>query len=154
MFTADDVHWMNHALSLAKQAGQDNEVPIGALVVAENVLIGEGWNQTLKHCDPTAHAEVLALRAAAKKQHNHRLLNTTVYVTVEPCAMCVGAMLQARVKRLVYGALEPRFGAVASQFHLLDSKTLTHQITWEGGCEANVCADLLKKFFQIKRSLL
>lgn len=153
MFSSSDQFWMKHAITLAQQAGQNNEVPIAAVLISEEKIIGQGWNQTIAQCDPTAHAEIIALREAAKNQGNYRLLNTTLYVTIEPCVMCVGAMLHARIKRLVYGALEPRTGAVASQFHLLDTRQLNHHIVWEGGCEAQICSKLMQEFFQARRGL-
>lgn len=154
MFKPEDQFWMQKALTLARQAQQENEVPIGAVLVLNNELLGQGWNQSIQQSDPSAHAEITALRDAAKKQGNYRLNHSTLYVTIEPCVMCVGAMIQARVQRLVYGALEPRTGAVASQFHLLDSRQFNHRIQWEGGCEADACALLLKDFFQNKRRLV
>ncbi len=146
-----DQHWMQQALSLARQAATVNEVPVGAVLVHENQLIGAGWNQPITHCDPTAHAEIVALRAGAIAHGNYRLLNTTLYVTLEPCAMCVGALLQARIRRLVFAALDPKAGAVASVFHLLDTRQLNHRIDWEGGCLAEESRMILQGFFQARR---
>jgi tRNA(adenine34) deaminase len=147
-----DQHWMQQALVLAHQAATSNEIPVGAILVLKDEIIGRGWNQSIVHCDPTSHAEIIALRDAAKNQKNYRLLNITLYVTLEPCAMCVGALLNARIKRLVFGAVDPKAGAVASVFHLLDTKKLNHRIDWEGGCLAEESGKLLQEFFQARRT--
>lgn len=146
-FPERDQHWMRYAIQLAEKAQAQNEVPVGAVLTLDNKLIGEGWNQPISHSDPTAHAEIMALRAGAEHLHNYRLLNTTLYVTLEPCMMCVGALLHARVKRLVFGALDPKAGAIASRLHLLDGPH-NHVIEWEGGCLADQCGEMLKGFFQ------
>jgi len=142
---------MQHALTLAKKAGAQNEVPVGAVVVLNNEIIGEGYNQPITTHDPTAHAEIIALRDAAQKIQNYRLTDAILYVTLEPCTMCIGALIHARIKRLVFGALDPKTGAVASQFHLLESQRFNHRIEWEGGCLAEECGDILKKFFTNRR---
>lgn len=139
---------MQRALVLAQKAAECNEAPVGAILVLHNEIIGEGWNRPIAHCDPTSHAEIMALRAGAKKQKNYRLLNASLYVTLEPCVMCVGALLNARIKRLVFGAANLKAGAVASVFHLLDAKKLNHRIEWEGGCLAEESSRLLQNFFQ------
>lgn len=149
----DDAYWMRQALQRAQQAVKLDEAPVGALLVYQGQVIAEGWNQMITLCDPTAHAEILTLRQAASKLGNYRLLNTTLYVTLEPCIMCLGAMLHARIHRLVYGAKNQKTGAVVSGFHLLDVKH-SHRIEWEGGCLAVECAQLLQTFFQKKRHSL
>lgn len=146
-----DQHWMKHALTLAKQAELQQEVPVGAVVVLHEQIIGQGSNQPITIHDPTAHAEIIALRQASQHVNNYRLLNATLYVTLEPCIMCVGALLHARIKRLVFGALDPKTGAIASAFHLLDSKQHNHSIAWEGGCLAELCSEQLTRFFQQRR---
>lgn len=143
--------WINSALSLAQRAAQQQEVPVGALVVYNDQVVGEGWNQPIGLCDPSAHAEIMALRQAATRLGNYRLLETTLYVTLEPCAMCLGAMLQARIKNLVFGAWDLKAGAVRSVFQILEAPQLNHKITWQGGILADQCATLLKDFFRSKR---
>ena len=150
-YTPQDIEWMRHALELAKKAAAEGEVPVGAVAVKEGILIGEGWNQPIGGGDPTAHAEIMAMREAATQLHNYRLTGTTLYVTIEPCTMCLGAMIHARVDRLVFGALEPRAGAVQSQLQLLDSDHYNHKIKWAGGVLADESSKLLKAFFQNKR---
>lgn len=150
-FSPQDLHWMQHAITLAQRAETENEVPIGALVVLENQIIGEGWNQSITLGDPTAHAEVIALRNAAQKIGNYRLLNTTLYVTLEPCVMCAGAIMHARIQRLVFGATDPKAGAIKSIFNILEEKQLNHHVLWEEGICAEQCGALLKNFFKIRR---
>lgn len=144
-------HWLSYALRLAHDAEQNNEVPVGAVLVKNDEVIAAGWNQPISANDPTAHAEIMALRNGAQQLDNYRLINTTLYVTLEPCAMCVGAMIQARIKRLVFGAYDVRAGAVASVFQLLDEQRLNHSIAWQGGVMADECAAILKSFFQQRR---
>ncbi len=146
-----DHHWMQHTLNLAQHAAKQNEVPVGAVVVLDNQIIGEGWNQPISSCDPTAHAEIIALRNAAKKIGNYRLLNTTLYVTIEPCPMCCGAFIHARIKRLVYGAQDPKTGAVSSIFNLLDNPRLNHRVQVTHGLLAEESAALLQQFFSARR---
>ena len=143
--------WIKMAIDLAKKAETAGEVPIGALLVKDDHIIAEGYNQPITSNDPTAHAEVIALRNAAKTLGNYRLVNTTLYVTLEPCAMCIGALIQARVSRLVFGAFDKRAGAVASVFRLLDKSSLNHRIDWQGGVLASECAQVLQQFFQKRR---
>jgi tRNA(adenine34) deaminase len=150
-FPARDQHWMKHALALAEQAQSQQEIPVGAVVILDEQMIGEGSNQSIQNNDPTAHAEIIALRQASQHLNNYRLLNATLYVTLEPCMMCVGALLHARIKRLVFGALDPKTGAIASAFHLLDNKQHNHSIEWEGGCLAELCSQQLTRFFQQRR---
>lgn len=146
-----DTQWIEHALSLAHRAEASGEVPVGAVLVKENEVLSEGWNQPIGLHDPTAHAEIIALRAAANTLKNYRLLDTTLYVTLEPCAMCIGAILHARVKRLVFGAYDPRAGAVESVFQISDEAKLNHRLLVTGGVMKDACGDVLKDFFRRKR---
>jgi len=147
----DDWHWMQYALANAKKAQQQGEVPVGAVVVQQGAVIGEGFNRPIMLQDPTAHAEVIALREAAKTAQNYRLPQTTLYVTLEPCAMCVGAMIQARIQRLVFGAYDLRAGAISSVFRLLDDPRINHRFSWHGGVDESVCSNMLKDFFRARR---
>ncbi len=148
-----DQHWMELALQQARQAAELGEVPVGAVLVDEaDRLISAGHNQPISAHDPTAHAEIVVLRNAAQKMGNYRLVNTTLYVTLEPCVMCVGAMIHARVKRLVYGALEPKTGAIVSSCELLDTATFNHQIEVTGGILEQPCATILSDFFAQRRA--
>ena len=146
-----DVYWMQQAWKLAQQAEQQGEVPVGAVLVQEDRCVSAGFNQPIRLCDPSAHAEILVLRNAATVLKNYRLLDTTLYVTLEPCAMCAGAMIQARIKRLVFGAYDPRAGAVVSVFNILDEPKLNHQVDWHGGLLSDQCSQQLKDFFSRKR---
>lgn len=148
----DDAHWMRRALALAVQAEAMGEVPVGALVVQDGAVIGEGWNQSIVAHDPTAHAEVVAIRAAAVRLRNHRMPGTTLYVTLEPCAMCAGAIVQARIARVVFGARDPRTGAAGSVFNLLDNPALNHRALVQGEVEAAACGALLTEFFRARRA--
>lgn len=148
---ASDEHWMRCALELAKQAEIEGEVPVGALVVLGNEIIGEGWNQPIGLSDPSAHAEILALRDAAQRQHNYRLPGAVLYVTLEPCVMCVGAIMHARIARVVYGATDPKTGAAGSMFSLLDSAQFNHRVAVTRGVLAEVCGNVLRNFFQSRR---
>lgn len=147
-----DQIYMQRALELAREAEIAQEVPIGALVVLENKIIGEGFNSPISRNDPTAHAEIIALRNASQTMQNYRLPNATLYVTIEPCTMCVGAMIQARISRLVFGALDPKAGAVFSIFNLLDSKMLNHKIAISSGILQDECAKIIQDFFRERRS--
>jgi tRNA(adenine34) deaminase len=142
---------MRRALDLARHAEQAGEVPVGALVVLNDEVIGEGWNQPIVSHDPTAHAEIVALRTAATRIKNYRLTDTTLYVTLEPCVMCAGAIVQARVARVVYGATDPKAGAAGSVFNLLESPSLNHRAQVTGGVLAEDCGQSLKAFFQARR---
>lgn len=142
-----DEHWMQLALEQAQLAADSGEVPVGAVLVKDGELIASGFNQPISSCDPSAHAEIVVLRAAAKHLSNYRLPGTTLYVTIEPCTMCVGALIHARVERLVFGAPEPRAGAV----RLLDGAQFNHRIYIEGGVLAEQCADIMQQFFRQKR---
>ncbi len=147
----DDWYWMEQAFRLAERAALAGEVPVGAVLVRDGELIGSGWNQPIDSCDPSAHAEIVALRNAASNVENYRLPDTTLYVTIEPCAMCAGAMLHARVARLVFGAPEPRNGAIISQLKILENSQLTHQIEWQAGVMAEECKRLIQNFFRARR---
>jgi tRNA(adenine34) deaminase len=147
----NDTHWMEFALEQAKLAQQEDEVPIGAILVKDNKIIARGFNSPISLLDPTAHAEVVCLRNAALKVNNYRLTGTTLYVSLEPCAMCAGALIQARISRLVYAASEPRSGAIKSIFQLLDNPNLNHRIEVSSGILAAQSASLLKAFFKNKR---
>ena len=145
-----DIQFMQRALELARQASLLGEVPVGAVLVLDNEIIGEGHNQPIALSDPTAHAEIVALRQAAQKMQNYRLLNTTLYVTLEPCSMCLGALQHARISRLVYAASDPKTGAVESVCRLLD-QPLNHRIQWEKGLLAEESSQLLRDFFKKRR---
>jgi len=147
----DDEKWMTHAIKLAEHAESIDEVPVGAVIVKDNKIISEGWNQPITSNDPTAHAEVIALRAAAQTVENYRLVDTTLYVTLEPCAMCAGALIHARVQRVVFGTTDPRTGAAGSMFNILNTTKLNHTIEIEQGVLEKDCAQLLKEFFKKKR---
>jgi len=150
-YLEEDQQWMRQALELAKLAGKRGEVPVGALLVQGSRCVGQGWNQSISQCDPTAHAEVIALREAAKQLGNYRLLDTTLYVTLEPCIMCVGALLHARIKRLVFGAYDAKAGAVDSRFDILRDTRHTHFIECQGGVLKEECAGQLSDFFKPRR---
>ena len=143
---------MRAALELADQAEQAGEVPVGAVVVMEGVIVGRGANAPIAESDPTAHAEMVALRQAARAVDNYRLPGATLYVTVEPCAMCAGALVAARVARLVFGARDLRFGAVRSKFRLADSDLLNHQVVVVEGVLAEECGRKLQDFFRRRRA--
>lgn len=147
-----DRYWMGRALTLARRAAAVGEVPVGAVLVRENEVIGEGWNRPIGTCDPTAHAEVVALRAAAAQIRNYRLIDSTLYVTLEPCPMCAGAIVHARVARVVFGAADPRTGAAGSVFNLLQTETLNHRADLRGGVLAEECGTLLRDFFRTRRT--
>jgi len=147
----DDLHWMRRALALAGQGAAAGEVPVGCVIVREGEVVGEGWNRPIGAHDPTAHAEVVALRAAAEHLGNYRLPDTTLYVTLEPCVMCVGAIVHARVGRLVYGAQDPKTGAVESVFQLLDGDRHNHHVAVTGGLLAEECGEHLRAFFRARR---
>lgn len=146
-----DADWLRHAIRLAQRAESQGEVPIGALVVHEGRCIAEGWNQPIQTSDPTAHAEIVALRKAGQVLHNYRLIDTTLYVTLEPCVMCMGAIAHARVKRLVFGAYDPKRGAVCHALQLSDAPFLNHRVEWLGGILEPDCAELLSDFFKARR---
>ena len=148
-----DLHWMQRALELARHAEAMGEVPVGALVVRDQQVLGEGFNTLIRDHDPSAHAEMVAIRAAARAESNYRLPGTTLYVTLEPCSMCAGAIVQARIARVVYGADDPRTGAARSVFQILDHPQLNHRCEVVGGVLAEECGDLLRRFFRARRRL-
>jgi tRNA(adenine34) deaminase len=147
----DDRAWMKRALELAQHARAVGEVPVGALVVRDGAVLGEGWNRPIAAHDPTAHAEIIALRAAGMALGNYRLPGATLYATLEPCLMCAGAMLHARIDRLVFGTYDPKAGAVGSVFSVLDSGQTNHRIAVFGGVREVECGELLRDFFKARR---
>ncbi len=151
---AADERWMREALVSAREAGAQGEVPIGAaLIGADGRLLARAGNRTRTDCDPTAHAEIIALRDGARLIGNYRLTGTTLYATIEPCAMCAGALIQARVSRLVYAAPDARAGAVESVFHIADNSSLNHQIEWTSGVLAEESRALMREFFCARRKI-
>ncbi|MGQ9919218.1 MAG: tRNA adenosine(34) deaminase TadA [Bryobacteraceae bacterium] len=148
---ADDEYWMRRALGLARQGEGEEEVPVGAVVVLNGNEIGAACNRPVSARDPTAHAEILALREAGARTGNYRLTGATLYVTLEPCVMCAGAIVQARIARLVFGARDIRFGGVRSKFRLADSELLNHRVSITEGILGAECAALLEDFFRRRR---
>lgn len=147
-----EAHWMRQALTAAREAGERGEVPIGACVVADDGhILATASNRTRTDCDPTAHAEIIALREAARNFGNYRLTGVVVYSTIEPCAMCAGALVQARVKRLVYGARDERFGAVETKFRICDSDSLNHRMEITSGVLEEECRAMMQEFFRARR---
>jgi tRNA(adenine34) deaminase len=149
--SGDDESFMLQALELAREAERAGEVPVGAVVVLDGAVIGRGRNSPIARADPTAHAEILALREAAATIHNYRLEGATLYTTLEPCVMCAGALVAARVARLVFGARDLRFGGVRSKFRLADSALLNHRVAVIEGAGGAECSDLMRKFFEAQR---
>ncbi|MDR2689770.1 MAG: tRNA adenosine(34) deaminase TadA [Azoarcus sp.] len=148
----DDVDFMNEALALAREAGAAGEVPVGAVVVREGEIVGRGFNQPILRHDPTAHAEIMALRDAASRLGNYRLPGCVLYVTLEPCAMCTGAIFHARLARVVFGASDPKTGAAGSVLNLYTESKLNHHASLSGGVLAEECARLLSAFFAARRA--
>lgn len=146
-----DEKWMERALVLAGWAEVEDEVPVGAVLVAGGEMIAEGWNRPVRTRDPSAHAEIEALRNAGREFGNYRMPGTTLYVTLEPCLMCVGAIVHARVERLVFGAADPKSGAVVSKARMLEAPWLNHRVEYEGGVLAEECGALLQEFFSKRR---
>ncbi|MDE8557145.1 tRNA adenosine(34) deaminase TadA [Pantoea agglomerans] len=146
-----DEYWMRHALSLARRAWEQGEVPVGAVLVQNDRVIGEGWNRPIGQHDPTAHAEIMALRQGGKILKNYRLLDTTLYVTLEPCVMCAGAMVHSRISRLVYGAHDIKSGAAGSLLDVLGHPGMNHQVELHSGVLAEECAAMLSDFFRMRR---
>ena len=144
-------NWMREALDEARKAGEECEVPVGALVLLNGKIIGRGHNSPIRQCDPSAHAEIIALRQAAHNAGNYRLPGSALIVTIEPCVMCVGAMIQARVDELIYGARDPNAGAVHSIFHIADARELNHRIAATGGILEEECGALIREFFAARR---
>jgi tRNA(adenine34) deaminase len=149
---ATDELFMQEALRSAQRAMDSGEVPVGAVVVHEGKIIGRGFNRNLADSDPTAHAEIVALREAGAAVGNHRLPSCDLFVTIEPCAMCAGAIVHARIRSLVYGAEDPKAGAVHSAMHVLNHPALNHQVEVRGGVLAGKCAELLQDFFRARRA--
>jgi tRNA(adenine34) deaminase len=146
-----DEHWMRHALAAALEANTRGEVPVGTCIISGETLIAVSGNRTRTDCDPTAHAEIVTLREASRKLGNYRLTGVDVYSTIEPCAMCAGALIQARVRRLVYGAADERAGAVTSRFRVCDTDFLNHRIAITSGVLEPECRALMQEFFQSRR---
>jgi tRNA(adenine34) deaminase len=146
-----DLEFMQIAVEEARAAAEAGEVPIGAILVNEGVILGRGNNRTIRDCDPTAHAEIVAIRGAAHSCKNYRLMGSTLYVTIEPCAMCAGAIIQARISRVVYGADDPKGGAVRTCFAVLTHPKLNHQVQITPGILEQECASLLQNFFTARR---
>ncbi len=151
MFSAQDHHFMQEALMEAEKAQAHGEVPVGAVLVHDNTIIARAFNQPIALNDPTAHAEILVLQSAAKMLNNYRLLDTTLYVTLEPCPMCAGALVHARVRKLIYGTDDLRTGAVKSVFQIAQHPKLNHRLICEGGLCEEQCATLLQHFFKQQR---
>jgi tRNA(adenine34) deaminase len=148
----EDEQWMREALRLARMGAAADEVPVGAVVVVDGAIAGSGWNAPIARHDPTAHAEILALRQAAELTGNYRLEKATLYCTLEPCVMCAGALVAARIKKLVFGARDLRFGGVRSKFRIADSDLLNHSVKVVEGVLAAECVELLRAFFETRRS--
>jgi len=146
-----DEYWMRHALTLAQRAWQEGEVPVGAVLVYDNQVIGEGWNRPIGHHDPTAHAEIMAIRQGGQILQNYRLLDTTLYVTLEPCVMCAGAMVHSRIGRLVFGARDAKTGASGSLLDVLGHPGMNHQVVVNEGMLASECSAMLSAFFRERR---
>lgn len=146
-----DEAWMRYAFRMAQRAEEQGEVPVGSVIVKDNRCIAEGWNSVIERHDPTAHAEIVALRAAGLALENYRLGAVTLYVTLEPCVMCMGAMSNARINRLVFGAYDAKRGAVCNALSLTDASFLNHHINWVGGVLEHDCSGLLRDFFKARR---
>ena len=148
---SQDETFMRRALELARMAQSAGEVPVGAVIVKDGAIVAEGWNRPIATQDPTAHAEIIALRAAGVALNTYRLIDTTLYVTLEPCPMCAGAMVHARVRRLVFGATDPRAGAAGTVFNIVQHPALNHRLESAGGVLADECSTLLRDFFVARR---
>jgi len=149
--TEQDEAWMRYAIRLAQRAESQGEVPVGAIVVRNNQCIAEGWNTPIIDNDPTAHAEMTALRNAGQAIQNYRLNDCTLYVTLEPCVMCMGAISHARIQRVVFGAQDPKRGAICNALELAEAPFLNHKVAWQGELLSETCGDLLRDFFKAKR---
>ncbi|OOS04429.1 tRNA adenosine(34) deaminase TadA [[Haemophilus] ducreyi] len=150
--SAQDIQLMQYALTLAKRAETIGEIPVGAVLVdSKGNIIGEGWNQVIALSDPSAHAEILAIRQASHRLQNYRLLDCTLYVTLEPCTMCAGAILHSRLSRLVFGASDYKTGAIGSRFHLFEDYKMNHLLTVQGGVLKEACSKQISEFFQRRR---
>jgi tRNA(adenine34) deaminase len=146
-----DEKWMMYALELADKAAAMGEIPVGAVIVKEGKVIGEGWNQSIALHDPSAHAEMLAVRQAGQNQQNYRIIDSTLYVTLEPCSMCAGLLVHSRVSRVVYGATDLKTGAAGSVMNILQHAHLNHQIDVSGGVLGELCSSRLSEFFKARR---
>ncbi|MGK0304661.1 MAG: tRNA(adenine34) deaminase [Gammaproteobacteria bacterium] len=151
MSIEQDEYWMRHALSLSDNAQQQGEVPVGAVLVKDNKIIGEGWNQSISLHDPSAHAEMMAIREAGKNLENYRLVDSCLYVTLEPCSMCAGLLVHSRIHRLVFGTSDFKTGAVGSLFDLLGDPRMNHRVEVMRGVLAQQCGDKLSAFFKLRR---
>jgi tRNA(adenine34) deaminase len=149
---SQDEAWMRYAMHLAEKAEALGEVPVGAVIIKNGERVAEGWNCPIATHDPTAHAEIRALRAAGAALSNYRLVDTTLYVTLEPCIMCMGAISHARIRRVVFGATDPKRGAAGSIMQLADQVFLNHKIEWAGGMLSEECGAQLRAFFQARRN--
>ncbi len=150
-WSGEDQGFMREALALAGAAAEADEVPVGAVVVQDGQVLGQGHNRTLTDCDPSGHAEIVALREAARTASNHRLTEATLYVTLEPCAMCVGAISEARISRVVFGAYDEKAGACGSRLELADTDAIGHNMEINGGLMKDECAAVLREFFEARR---
>jgi len=149
--TSSDEKWMAYAIALAEKAQAEGEVPVGAVLVENDTLVGEGWNQPITDNDPTAHAEIQAIRNACNNVDNYRLPNTTLYVSLEPCIMCAGAIIHARIARVVFAAPEPKTGAVGSYINVFELENLNHRVEIEQGILKEQSSEMLKQFFRLRR---
>lgn len=147
----EDAKWMAKALALAEEASRHHEIPVGAIVVSQGEIIGEGYNSPISLCDPTAHAEIQAIRAACKNSNNYRLFDATLYVTLEPCSMCAGAIVHSRIARVVYAATEPKSGVVESQARFFEVDYINRSVQTKGGILADKASSQLTQFFQYRR---
>lgn len=152
MSSPQDQYWMQYALNLASKAEDHDEIPVGAVLVKDDEIIGQGWNQSIMLNDPSAHAEMLAIRQGGINLANYRLINCTLYVTLEPCTMCAGLLVHSRIQRLVFGAYDLKTGAAGSITNVLADQRLNHQVDVVGGVLANLCGEKLSAFFRLRRS--
>lgn len=152
MSSENDQHWMQQALYLADKAKEQGEIPVGAILVRDNQIIGKGWNQSIALNDPSAHAEMMAIRDAANNIQNYRLINTTLYVTLEPCPMCAGLLVHSRIDKLVFGAADRKTGAAGSLMCLVNDSRLNHQVSVVSGVLAEQCSEKLSEFFRLRRA--
>jgi tRNA(adenine34) deaminase len=150
-FSVTDSAWMQQALALARRAESEGEVPVGAVLIKGDDLLGAGWNSNIRLHDPSAHAEMVALRAAGRALRNHRMPGCVMYVTLEPCAMCVSAAIHARLERIVFGAADPKTGALGGAYSLPDLHAHNHEVTWQGGLLAEQSGEMLRAFFRSRR---
>ena len=151
MSIKQDEYWMQYALQLADNAQQQGEIPVGAVLIKDNQIVSEGWNQSIRLHDPSAHAEMMAIRNAGKKLQNYRLVGSCLYVTLEPCTMCAGLLIHSRIRRLVFGASDFKTGAVGSLYNLLGDNRVNHHIEVKGSVLAQECGDKLSAFFKLRR---